>query len=327
MGIGNRDLRAEEERMESSGVEIRHLRAFRTLSQDLHFTHAAERLHVAQQTMSRYIQQLETHLGEQLFERNTRQVELTARGREFAEELDPVLQSLFRIVSSRPGPTEAGDQVTLAYVTSSDDHILPDLINILATRDPGLRILTYECWSLEATRAVLDGRVDAALAFCPVLADELESIIVGMAPLGVVVADRPPWSGRESIEVSDLEDQTLALVSERIAPGFFERALAALPRRAGVYELEHSTRSSFLGDEHCRGEILAGRAFFATVSMAALPIPQGFLWRPIRPFVNVPVELVHYPPREGSALSRLISGAEALRASSSIARELLQEAQ
>ncbi|MBE9101993.1 LysR family transcriptional regulator [Vacuolonema iberomarrocanum] len=79
-------------------VELRHLRYFLAVAEELHFGRAAERLHMAQPPLSQQIRQLETELGFQLFHRTRRQVELTAAGHCFLEDCQAILQRLDRAI-------------------------------------------------------------------------------------------------------------------------------------------------------------------------------------------------------------------------------------
>ena len=86
-----------------TAVEIRHLRYFLAVSDELHFRRAAERLHIAQPPLSQAIQKLEAALGVQLFERTSRAVMPTEAGVVFAEEARKILAALEHAVSKTRG--------------------------------------------------------------------------------------------------------------------------------------------------------------------------------------------------------------------------------
>jgi DNA-binding transcriptional LysR family regulator len=81
-------------------MELRHLRYFHAVAEELSFTRAAQKLHMAQPPLSRQIQQLEDELGVRLFDRTTRQLQLTEAGRFFREQTVSTLKSMDAAVQS-----------------------------------------------------------------------------------------------------------------------------------------------------------------------------------------------------------------------------------
>jgi DNA-binding transcriptional LysR family regulator len=94
----------------NANLELRHLRAFVAVAEELHFTRAARRLHLAQQALSVQIRQIEDELGTQLFERTTRSVEMTEAGRTLYAHAVPILASVTAAweQTARAGPARSG---------------------------------------------------------------------------------------------------------------------------------------------------------------------------------------------------------------------------
>lgn len=95
---------------ENRSLELRHVRSFVVLSEELHFGRAAARLHLAQPALTKHLQQLEAGLGVQLVRRNNRSVSLTEAGRAFLVEAERALDQAERAfdVAQRAGHGEYG---------------------------------------------------------------------------------------------------------------------------------------------------------------------------------------------------------------------------
>src|ERR1700730_1372604 len=126
-------------------MEIRHLRCFVAVAEELHFARAAERLHIEQSPLSRAIKDLEYDLGAQLFERTTRSTRLTWAGQVFMDEAQRVLLTLEQAKASVKAAA-AGFRGTLR-IALSDGVALPRLASLLARcrqEDPEVDIRLFE---------------------------------------------------------------------------------------------------------------------------------------------------------------------------------------
>src|SRR3954454_2566433 len=110
-------------------MELRHLRYFVAVAEELHFRRAAERLHVSQPPLSQQIRALEAELGVTLFERNRRRVELTAAGAALLPEAQAILASVEHAadLARRAARGEAG-ALAIGFVGSAMYGRLPDVV-------------------------------------------------------------------------------------------------------------------------------------------------------------------------------------------------------
>src|SRR3954454_12290360 len=124
-----------------TGLELRHLRAFVAVAEELHFTRAAQRLHLAQQALSAQVRQLEDELGTQLFERTTRSVELTEAGRTLLAHAVPILASVSAAweQTARAGGGEPG-RLAASYTPTVAAEALPMIVDELHARYPAVRL-------------------------------------------------------------------------------------------------------------------------------------------------------------------------------------------
>jgi DNA-binding transcriptional LysR family regulator len=146
-------------------MELRQLRYFVTVAEELHFARAAARLHIAQQSLSFQIKQLEQELDTTLFERTTRRVELTAAGRAFLHELELVFDHLQRGVEQarRAGRGEVG-RLVVGYHSITLYNIMPSAVRIFRERYPDVELVLQEMISPALEEAIESGAVDIGLA-------------------------------------------------------------------------------------------------------------------------------------------------------------------
>jgi DNA-binding transcriptional LysR family regulator len=143
-----------------SGIELRHLRYFLAVFEELHFGRAAERLHIAQPPLSQAIRKLEQELGVELFERTSRAVKATPAATALAEEARKVLAdfdfavSEARKVGRQDAPLRIG---CLSFLPMSR---LERFLSELKERDASLRTEVTHMWALEQVEALLRGRLD-----------------------------------------------------------------------------------------------------------------------------------------------------------------------
>jgi DNA-binding transcriptional LysR family regulator len=142
-------------------MELRHLQYFVAVAEELHFSRAARRLHVAQPPLTRQIQALEGELGVRLFERNKRRVELTAAGRVFLDGARRVLEQAEQTVTAalRAGRGATG-RLTVAFVGSATYGLLPEILRVFRRRFPDVELVLHELGSTAQQEAVIEGRLN-----------------------------------------------------------------------------------------------------------------------------------------------------------------------
>ncbi|MDT0440682.1 LysR family transcriptional regulator, partial [Streptomyces doudnae] len=151
-------------------MELRHLKAFLAVAEELHFGRAAKRLQMAQPPLSQQIRQLEKELGVQLFRRNTRSVRLTSAGESFLEPVRTVLEDLDTAVRAArsAGKGEYG-RVTIGFAGASTHETLPRLTRAVRAAHPGLElVMTGQTYANTALSRVADGSLDLGFVRLPV---------------------------------------------------------------------------------------------------------------------------------------------------------------
>ena len=214
-------------------VELRHLRYFIAVAEELNFSRAAERMHMAQPPLSAAIRQLERDLGVDLFVRTTREVKLTDAGRAFLEGARRTLADAERAAEDAKRAA-AGDlgRLRIAYSWSTRFETLPALGKAFRASHPGVELLGQEMWNARMPPAFANGSIDIALSLCPEIAAELELAPIRKERLVALLPDAHPLTREEAIPLSALADQEFVLFPRDIAPRLHD-AFVAIYRRAG----------------------------------------------------------------------------------------------
>ncbi|MBP2478573.1 DNA-binding transcriptional LysR family regulator [Crossiella equi] len=200
-----------------------HLRYFVAVAEELNFTAAARRLHMAASPLSQRIKDLEHELGEQLFDRSTHHVALTAAG----QALLPMAREVLEQVSSIPWrlreatrPQRGTAFIGLPAVVHPD---LRERVNVLAARvHERLELKRWPGVTQDLVTAVKEGKLALTLARLPVADSALAQLPVMSERLAAAVpADR--FAGRESVSLSELADLSYVATPAELTPAYFEQ--------------------------------------------------------------------------------------------------------
>jgi DNA-binding transcriptional LysR family regulator len=161
-------------------TELRHLRAFLAVAQELHFGRAAERLHMAQPPLSQQIRQLERHLGVQLFARNTRSVQLTSAGEALVEPAKKVLLDVDDAErAARAGGRGEYGRVTIGFAGASSQTALPVLARVVREVYPNIELeMRGQVYANTALAQIADGSLDLGFIRLPFISPAVDYQIV-----------------------------------------------------------------------------------------------------------------------------------------------------
>ncbi|MBP2367576.1 LysR substrate-binding domain-containing protein [Pseudonocardia parietis] len=286
---------ASEHSVPRGRVELRHLRAFVAVAEELSFSRAARRLHLVQQSLSSQIRQLEDELGTQLLRRTTRTVELTTAGEVFLTHARSILEAVgAAIAQTRRSAVGETGRLTICYTPTLAAETLPRLVTRLHERCPEMTLQLCEMWQAESVDAVRTGRFQVGMARCPDVVNDIEYLRLRDEPLGVVVSAHHRLATLGQIGMSDLADAALAIWPRSLSPGFYDLTVdffRAHGFTGPVQEFEYLTSGVFHSDPAARTEVFEGRAFSVAFATQFDPVPEGFVWRPVDPAPMIPVHL------------------------------------
>ena len=213
--------------------ELRHLRYFVAVAEELNFSRAARRLHMAQPPLSVAIRQLEAELGTELFQRSSHEVTLTEAGRVLLEGARRTLTEADLAISTarRAGVGELGS-LRVAFSWSARFETLPSLGQALRERHPDLVLLTEEMWNSRMIPAFRAGAIDVAISLLPEVAGDLTYEHLRAEPVVALVAAAHPLAAEQEIELALLAEEAFVLFPRELAPRLYD-AFVGLCRRAG----------------------------------------------------------------------------------------------
>ena len=210
-------------------MELRHLRYFCVLAEQLHFTKAALLLNVAQPALSHQIKQLEDELGTQLVERTNRRVRLTEAGEVFLTRAARILEQIDQAAreTSRVGQGDAGS-LTIGVVSTAVCSVLPELLRSFRRESPNIAIDIREMEPGEQVEALRKETIDIGLLFLSIQDPAFDSVVVARERLIVALPTGHSAASVEKVRLRDLETETFLIPRQQPVPGFHELVLDTL---------------------------------------------------------------------------------------------------
>lgn len=242
-------------------MELRQIRYFVTVAEELHFGRAAERLHIGQPAVSQQVRRLERELRTQLFDRSGRTVTLTETGLALLSEGRDVLRAMDSFASKAHRLTGLGAATFRVGISSALGPRLDDFLDALAERDSGTR---FEFQTLDAQTRLAEvyaGRLDAAFVRGVEGAPGLRLLPLWDEPPVVALPAAHPLAAQERLDLGDLAGLPLRLTSRRENAVLYDAVVTAC--RAAGFEPAFGPPSTGLQDT--LAEIGAGAAGWTLV--------------------------------------------------------------
>lgn len=208
-------------------MELRQLRSFVAVAEELSFTRAAGRLHLAQPALSVQVRKLEDELGVELFDRTRRAIRLTDAGALLLREARALLRGVEATVElvRRAGSGTVG-RLTVGFVPSASNTVLPPALRRFGTAHPGVTLHLREQAPDELVRALHEGRLDVALLYLPLDDPSLATAVVAREAFVVAIPADHALAARKRIDVRSLRDEAFILPARHGTPGLHAQVVA-----------------------------------------------------------------------------------------------------
>ncbi len=275
-------------------IELRQLRYFVAVAEEMHFGRAARRLHMTQPPLSQAIQSLEARLGTELFARTRRSVALSAAGRALLPEAQRLLQQADALPSlaQRAAAGESGS-LSIAFVSMADYSVMPRALREFRSAYPSVQIRLQEATTDLQLDMLSAGEIDLGLLVMP-LPDkqkaEFDSLPLLSEPL-VLALPEGLIRKRGPVSLTQLADHSLIVFPRQLAPAFHDKILGrfhavGLTPRIGQEAIQMQTIIALVSAG--MGIALVPQSVsnlqrpgveYRTLKEAGAPIDMGLAWR------------------------------------------------
>lgn len=208
-------------------MDLRQLRCFIAVAEELHFGRAAERLGLAPPALSRQISALEDGLGVSLLTRTTRQVALTRAGLIMLEEAKAILVRMERASRSVRAASLASSKVLrVGAIDSASSSFVPGALVTFRSRHPGIEIKFVEAMTAPLVQMLEAGKLDLALLRPPRKPTDCAFEVLRVERPIVVLNEGHPLAARDSLTMQDLVGEPFVVPSKRIRPFAYDLVMA-----------------------------------------------------------------------------------------------------
>ena len=283
-------------------MDLRHLRYFQAVAEELSFSRAARRLRVAQPALSRTVKEMETTLGAMVFERSRHHVRLTPAGSVLLRESSVLLERWDELLR-RVRRTAAGEEgeLRLGYIGPPTQPFLGRLLHEYRRRYPLVSIHLEERTPERVWEMVAKGRLSAGITR-PVQAHQalgLKTTLLRDEPLGVALPADHALAGRRTVRWSALEGEPLIVLARREGMGLHDAVLASCRQAGFAPRLAHTP--SLIGTVLSYVEAGAGLGIVTESVMASSSVLR---FVPLKPVHCVPLVLVWQEDEDTPAVQR-----------------------
>ncbi|MFC5188073.1 LysR family transcriptional regulator [Actinomadura harenae] len=257
-------------------MELRQLRYFVAVSEELNFGRAAAREHIVQSALSQQVQRLERELGVRLLERTTHYVALTPAGAAFLVEARRILAHVERAAQVARTARGTSPALRVGIIDASYDS-MPQILHEAQARYPDLVIHQVEAGVPEQYQRLVDGRLDVGIGRAALAPSGVASHLFRRDRLGVLVPRGHRFADLDAVPVEALAREPLLLAEKMKAPEF-NQFTVEMCRAAGFTPAVHPGTVDSI--RAASALVAQGRCLYCVPSSCISALP-GTIWRPL----------------------------------------------
>ena len=284
-------------------MELRELRIFLALADELHFGRTAERLGISQPGVSEAVRVLEARLGVKVFDRTSRRVRLTSAGEELKRHLAPALAALDQALTQTSQLSRSvRGLLRVGFVLTTEGPALSGLIATFQARYPACEVRLQEVQTFDAYRALRRGDIDV---LCNWLAVNEPDLTAGTAfayyPRALAVAATHRLASQNTVSIEDLAGEDVALLPPTIPPAVYD--LIVPPRTPSGHPIRRTQPVQTINE--ILSLVARGRIVHPTSSTVPIFNRDDIILIPIKGLPPIPLGLVWCTNRENPRIRAL----------------------
>jgi DNA-binding transcriptional LysR family regulator len=261
-------------------MELRHLRYFVAVAEELHFGRASNRLHTSQSSLSQQVRNLESELKVDLFRRVGRRIELTPAGARFLREARGILATADRAAGlARETAREESRKLVVAVSPETDWRFLGRVLRLFREKAPSVEVSFQNLTPEAQVESLKQGAIDIGFVGLPIEAEGIVSEETSRERLVVALPAKHPMARSGRIPLRELSGEAYTLWPRHLSPGRYDQLLSIF--RGAGFEQPIPMEGGLPSTETVLGMVSAGLTIALVDPAIKHRAPAGVVFRPI----------------------------------------------
>lgn len=260
-------------------MELRHLRYFIAVAEEMNFTRAAERLHIAQPALTRIIHDLEKELHVLLFDRSKRQIALTAAGQGFLAQTYLVFANVEKAVRVAQ-QIEQGElgRLTVGFTGAAIYSVLPEIVSLYQEQFPDVNVVLHDLPMREQLQALCEHRLDIGFALAPLFVKNIAYERLLECSMIAVLPERHVLASQARIPLSALAKESWIWFPRHLNPRYHDQNMLFCQQAGFEPRIVQET-----GQPHVLTSLVAAGLGVAMMSACTQSLARrGVVYRPFQ---------------------------------------------
>lgn len=225
-------------------MELRHLKYFKIVAEELNFTKAAKRLNISQPPLSKQIKQLEEEIGARLFLRTNKKVELTDSGKFFLERVNKIIQEIEEASNQAKKTHEEESRNLTIGVTNSALYSFIPILRAYQEKFHLVNVKVHQLSTPEQIRALNKKQINIGFVCAPITKKNLRTMSINKQRFIIALPETHYLANKNPISIKDLKENTFITTPRQEGPVYYDTVMNIF-KKAGYTPKISSTAHTF----------------------------------------------------------------------------------